>query len=304
MIVVGPRARTLLCVGAAATVALTGHPASGVAAVPDGASTTARAAAADRRHLDCDSLSCWRGSKPQKATIRTSAPRTRPLAAGQTIKVTVGNGLSGRLTYPSQPDQQSLVLRRVTGLKGVQGLPSKGAAGLSVQASVGEGDTAVLSLRMPKRLAARAVVVAARPNGSDLHRVPMFGRQVSVPVVRPMSVIVLPRAAGSAWVQARSTAHMPGEPSFKIEHVLAGVLSSTAPGPAATRTRSQSIITSQSWQERAADGAADLGSIPGVHPVVAGEVRQGPGAVRGHRGPGLARTNSSHRGRVRDGFGG
>jgi hypothetical protein len=251
VISIGLGARMLVCGALAVVVALAGQPASGAIRGVGASPTATRPESANLRELDCVRLSCWRGSKPQKATIRSAKRRTRELAAGQTMKVILGRGIRARLAAPKRADQQSVILRRVTGLRGVRGLLSKGASGLSIIPSEIQGDPLVLTFRLSKRLASRAVVVAASPDGGDLHRVPVLGRRVNLPVLQPMSVMVVPGAGRSSWVRARSSAHMPAEPSFKIEHVLAGVLRSTASGPTATRTSSLSIIATQSHQDGA-----------------------------------------------------
>jgi hypothetical protein len=176
--------------------------------------------------------------------MRTGKAHKQEVAAGRWIKVTLRNGLHARLAAPNSTESRSVVVRPVTGLRGVRGLPGERASGVSITPSGSQDELLVLNMQLPRALASRAAVVAATAKGQDVHRVPVFGRRVSVPVIGPMSVIVLPRAGKSTWFRARAGAHMPARPHFKIGHVLAGVLA-----PDESRSRSLSFLASQSQQD-------------------------------------------------------
>lgn len=235
-----------VCGALSMTFAVTGQPALGAAPGFHGAPQASRSAFVQARQTDCVPPCCWRGSKPQRATLRSGKSHAHEMVPGRTVKLALGRGLHARLAAPDRAESQSVVLRPVKELRGVPGLPGKGASGVSITPSASQDDVLVLTIHLPKKLASRAVVVAATPRGRDMHRVPMFGRRVSVPVVAPTSVIVVPHARASRWVRARASAHMPARPYFKIDHVLAGVLA-----PATSRTRSLSVLAAQSQQHTA-----------------------------------------------------
>lgn len=181
------------------------------------------------RDAVCATVACWAGSRPQAVSLRAGAPSDLTFSRRGVSTVRVTPAIRGRLAVPRGDggDRPVVTVARVRRVAGVPGLPTADARGIVV--SPGETLGRPLSLRFDLGRKPAAVVVA-NADGSDLHRVPAWRGRVDIPVIDPIAVVVVPGGARSRWFRAGPAAHMPETTWFKLEHVLAGVAtSSTAP---------------------------------------------------------------------------
>ncbi|MCU0299427.1 MAG: hypothetical protein MUF33_13040, partial [Candidatus Nanopelagicales bacterium] len=127
--------------------------------------------------------------------------------------------VSGRLLAAGET--QAIATRPIKGMRPIPGLPARGAKGLVI---VPTDQAATLSLKFALgRHLRHATVLAAKADGTDLHRLPVWAGKVDIPVTEPLAILVIPRSDGSRWVRAGPRTHMPASPLSKLEHALAYV---------------------------------------------------------------------------------
>jgi hypothetical protein len=97
-----------------------------------------------------------------------------------------------------------------------------------------------------------ATVLAAKADGADLHRLPVWAGKVDIPVTEPLAILVIPRSAGSRWIRAGVRTHMPASPLFKLEHALAYVTNARTKNSSAATVAAHSVSRAQDVQTRVA----------------------------------------------------
>lgn len=170
----------------------------------------------------CRTVACWRTAHSQSVTLRTGGTSTRALGPGVARRLRVTPTVRGTLVSADAGNPQTISTRVIKGMRPIRGLPARGVKGLVIVPSSATAASLSLRFRVGPGVR-RATVLAAKADGTDLHRLPVWGRKVDVPVTEPMAIMVIPEAAGLRWIRAGVRTHMPASPLLKLEHALAYV---------------------------------------------------------------------------------